>query len=235
MNITPQLLYNILLEHFGKLNWWPTDINYHKKIGSDPRFEVIVGAILTQNAAWSNVEKALINLKNKKLVDIKKISKIDIKILKEMIKPTGFFNQKAKRLKDIAVFLESRYQANLDKFFKRSLKEIRKELLMLNGIGPETADSILLYAGNLPIFVVDAYTKRICKRLPIKINPTYDDIQNYFQKNLLKKYKKNEISKIYNELHALIVIHAKTYCKNKPECTICPLQKICMYNKKLFQ
>ncbi len=235
MKITPKSLYQILFKHFGKLNWWPTDYDYHKKTGSDPRFEVIVGAILTQNAAWLNVEKALENLKSKTLLDIKTISKIDIKLLQKMVKPTGFFNQKAKRVKNLAEYLESNYTGNLDSFFKRNLKEIREELLMLNGIGPETADSILLYAGNQPIFVVDAYTKRICKRLPIDINPTYDEIQNFFQDDLSKKYKKNEILKIYNELHALIVIHAKTYCKSKPNCIKCPLKVYCKHAKELTQ
>lgn len=235
MNITPRKLYDILFKHFGNLNWWPTDNNYHKKEKSDPRFEVIVGAILTQNAAWSNVEKALENLKSRRLLDIKKISEIDIKILQNIVKPTGFFNQKAKRIKNLAGYINNNYSGDLESFLKRNLKNVREELLLLNGIGPETADSILLYAGYLPIFVVDAYTRRICKRLPIDINPTYEDIQDFFQKDLQKKYKKNELSKIYNELHALIVNLAKTYCKSRPECTECPLKEICLYKKKLIQ
>ena len=160
---------------------------------------------------------------------------MNIDVLQKMVKPTGFFNQKAKRLKNLAAHIKNNYQSNLDSFFRRNLQEIRGELLSLNGIGPETADSILLYAGNLPIFVVDSYTKRICKRLPLDINPTYDEIQKYFQNKLSKKFQKNEISKIYNELHALIVLLAKTYCKSKPECNNCPLQKYCMYKKKLSQ
>jgi endonuclease-3 related protein len=231
MKITPQLLYQILLDKFGELNWWPVDKNYHKKTGSDPRFEVMAGAILTQNAAWLNVEKALKNLKSKNILDLKKISDIDIEKLQKMVKPTGFFKQKAKRLQDLASYILNNYQGNLDSFFKRDLQEIREELLSLNGIGPETADSILLYAGNLPIFVVDSYTKRICLRLPLNVNPTYDEIQKYFENKLSKKYQKNEISKIYNELHALIVILAKIYCKSKPECNKCPLRKYCMYKK----
>ncbi len=235
MKITPQLLYQILLEEFGRLNWWPVDKNYHKKTGSDPRFEIMVGAILTQNSAWLNVEKALKNLKSKNMLDIKKISHTDIKVLQKMVKPSGFFNQKANRLKNLASYINNNYQGDLDSFFRRDLHEIRGELLSLNGIGPETADSILLYAGNLPIFVVDSYTKRICKRLPIDINATYDEIQKYFQNTLSNKFQKNKISKIYNELHALIVLLAKTNCKSKPECKNCPLQKYCMYKKKLSQ
>jgi endonuclease-3 related protein len=235
MMITPHSLYEILLNHFGNLNWWPKDTNYHKKAGSDPRFEVIVGAILTQNAAWTNVEKALENLKSNELLDIGKISKIDIKLLQKMVRPTGFFNQKAKRVKYISKYIRDKYSGDLDSFFNRNLNSIRKELIQINGIGPETADSILLYAGNKPIFVVDAYTKRICRRLPFDIDPTYDKIQNYFQKNLSKKFKKNDIAKIYNELHALIVNLGKNYCKSKPRCDICPIQKYCMYKKQLSQ
>lgn len=232
MKVTSQTLYNMLLEEFGSLNWWPMDQKYHDKFNSDPRFEVIVGAILTQNTAWSNVEKALDNLKLERMLNVKKISKINIKILQRMVRPSGFFKQKANRLKNLASHLQNNYNGNLDKFFNRNLQELRKELLSLNGIGPETADSILLYAGNLPIFVVDAYTKRICKRIPIDVNISYEEIQNYFQTELSKTYKKSDLAKIYNELHALIVILAKTYCKNKPNCNSCPLKKYC---KQLLQ
>jgi len=232
MKAAPQTLYKMLLKEFGSLNWWPMDQKYHKKFNSDPRFEVIIGAILTQNTAWSNVEKALENLKSKKMLEIKKISEINIKTLQKMVKPSGFFKQKAKRLKNLALYLQNNYNGNLDNFFNRDLSDVRKELLSLNGIGPETADSILLYAGNLPIFVVDAYTKRICKRIPIDVNISYEEIQGYFQTKLSKTYKKSELTKIYNELHALIVILAKTYCKNKPNCINCPIKKYC---KKLLQ
>ncbi|KYK30551.1 MAG: endonuclease [Thermoplasmatales archaeon SG8-52-3] len=234
MNITPESLYKILFKYFRSLNWWPKDLGYHKKTGSDPRFEVIVGAILTQNTAWSNVELALENLKREKLLDIKLISQLDLKSLKKMIRPTGYFNQKATRLKNIAEHLENKYSGNLDSFFDRNLNEIREELLSLNGVGPETADSILLYAGNHSIFVVDAYTKRLCKRLPMETKPEYYEIQDFFQKELSKIYKNNEISKIYNELHALIVIFAKTYCKTKPNCEDCPLKKFCKYASQLI-
>ena len=231
MKLTPQILYQTLLENFGKQNWWPIDKSYHEKNNSDPRFETIIGAILTQNTAWLNVEKALHNLKSENLMDIKKISDIDIKLLQKMIKPSGFFNQKAKRLKNIASYLHKNYQDDLDCFFSRNLYEIREELLSLYGIGPETADSILLYAGGMPIFVVDSYTKRICKRLPLDTNISYDEIQEYFERNICKEHSKKEIAQIYNELHALIVRLAKNYCKKKPECSQCPLQKNCMFKK----
>jgi len=234
MKLTPQLLYQTLIENFGKQNWWPIDKSYHEKNNSDPRFETIIGAILTQNTAWLNVEKALHNLKSENLMDIKKISDIDIKLLQKMIKPSGFFNQKAKRLKNIASYLHKNYQDDLDCFFSRNLYEIREELLSLYGIGPETADSILLYAGGMPIFVVDSYTKRICKRLPLDTNISYDEIQEYFERNIRKDHSKKEIAQIYNELHALIVRLAKNYCKKKPECSQCPLQKKCMLKKTII-
>ncbi len=235
MNPTPHMLYEILMKKFGSQNWWPMDRIYHKKNHSDPRFEVIIGAILTQNTAWPNVEKALDNLKSKNMLEIQKIAESDIKTLQNLVKPSGFFNQKAERIKNLAQHLHQNYHNNLNEFFDNDLDELRAELLSLKGIGPETADSILLYAGNLPIFVVDAYTKRICRRIPIDTNVSYDEIQNYFQSKLSKKYKKNKISKIYNELHALIVILAKKHCKNKPNCINCPLQKYCKFKRQLSQ
>ena len=211
------------------------DKKYHEKNSTDPRFEVIVGAILTQNTAWSNVEKAHTNLKSKNMLDIKKIREIDIKSLQQMIKPSGFFNQKAERLKNISTYLHENYNDELNCFFKKDIYMLREELLSLNGIGPETADSILLYAGHMPIFVVDAYTKRLCKRLPLDTNISYDEIQQFFEKELSKKYSKQEIVQVYNELHARIVILAKNHCKKKPLCNNCPLVQHCMYKKQLLQ
>jgi len=235
MKITPQKIYKILLKKFGDLNWWPIDINYHEKNNSDPRFEVIVGAILTQNTAWSNVEKALTNLKLLNKLDIKNISEININELQDLIRPSGFFKQKAKRLKDLVSYLKDKYHGDLNYLFYRDISVIREELLSLKGIGPETADSIILYAGNLPIFVVDAYTRRICQRIPLNTNISYDEIQDYFETELSRNYTKKELTKVYNELHALIVLLAKKYCKKNPECIECPLKKICSYYAELFQ
>lgn len=235
MIMTPLKLYEILLKEFGNLNWWPMDKKYHENNRSDPRFEVIIGAILTQNTAWSNVQKALFNLKSQKMLNVNNISFIGTEKLRDLIKPSGFFNQKTERLKTIAIHIKNNYHGNLDHFFDRDINIIREELLSLNGIGPETADSILLYAGNLPIFVVDAYTKRICERLPLKIKISYSEIQNYFETTLSEKYSKEELSKVYNELHALIVLHAKSYCKKKPNCINCLLEKYCSFKNKLFQ
>ena len=235
MKKNPKNIYEKLIEEFGNLNWWPFDKIYHQKSSSDPRFEIIIGAILTQNTTWSNVEKALTNLKSKNLLDIENISRLNINELQELVKPSGFFNQKAKRLKIFSNFLIDKFNGDLDKFFNRDIHIIRNELLSLNGIGPETADSIILYAGNMPIFVVDAYTKRLCQRLPLPTKISYDEIQEFFQIMLSKNYSKKGIIKVYNELHALIVIFAKTYCKKKPNCDKCPLGENCNYKKKLFQ
>lgn len=233
MKLTPNDLYKILLEEFGRRNWWPMDKTYHERRGSDPRFEIIVGAILTQNTAWSNVEKALTNLKSNNMLEIQKISGANINKLQTMIKPSGFFNQKAERLKTLASYLHKNYHDNLDDFFNRNVYDIREELLSLKGIGLETADSILLYAGNLPIFVIDAYTKRICKRLPLKTPLSYDDIKRYFEMELSNHHSKQEITRVYNELHALIVELAKQYCKKKPECSNCPLRTHCLFHNQL--
>jgi endonuclease-3 related protein len=235
MNLTPSILYKILQNNYDKLNWWPIDHNYHKKNKTDPRFEIIIGTILTQNTSWSNVEKVLENLKNKNMLDLNKIINTDIESIKTLMIPSGFFNQKSKRLKQLSDHIFKNYNGDLNKFFCKDLNELRNELLSLNGIGPETADSILLYAGNYPIFVVDAYTKRLCERLSFNINIEYYDIQKYFQTELKKTYKSEKLTQVYNELHALIVHFAKDYCKKKPNCKKCPLNKFCKYRRKVSQ
>jgi endonuclease-3 related protein len=229
--ISPYKLFELLSESYEKPLWWPMDSHYHKVNGSDPRFEIIVGAILTQNTAWSNVERALQNLKNSHVLDIYRLSKTPVETLKTLIKPSGFFNQKADRLQITTQFLLQKYQGDLDCFFSEPLIYLRKQLLSLNGIGPETADSILLYAGNKPVFVVDAYTKRLCQRIPLAVNDlTYDTIQHYFQQDLASHYSEEQLVTIYNEFHALIVIHAKHCCtKRKPQCKTCPIEQHCHY------
>jgi len=230
----PTYIYKILYNKFGKQNWWPVDKEYHKKNNSDFRFEIIVGAILTQNTAWFNVEKAILSIKKDDILDIKNITETNFDTLKIIIRPSGFFNQKAKRLLTISNYIRNNFNSDLDKFFNREIKQIRNELLSLNGIGPETADSILLYAGNKPVFVVDAYTKRLCERIPLKTKLSYDDIQNFFEKDLNRNYKSEELVYIYNEFHALIVKLAKDYCKKKPNCDNCPLNNNCKFFKNLF-
>lgn len=168
--------------------------------------------ILTQNTNWQNVEKALNNLKTKNLLSLKKLEAISIKKLATLIKPSGYYNQKAKKIKGFIKFLKSNKQIN------------RENLLSVWGIGPETADSILLYAYGYPIFVIDAYTKRILNRLGFK-EETYDDLQKLFMQNLPKNIQ------IYNEYHALLVRLGKYSCKAKPLCKECPLKSdFCRFN-----
>ena len=215
-------IYNKLFSYFGKQNWWP----------AENRFEVIVGAILTQNTAWKNVEKAIARLKEKNILSLEGILSIDKNMLKQLIRPSGFYNQKADRLKHFVEYMDKKYKRNLDLFLNRNTEEIRRELLSINGIGFETADSILLYAGDHPIFVVDAYTKRLCKRLPLRNIDcdNYEEIREKFEKELSREIGNREkLIRLYKEFHALIVKLAKTYCKKKPECKECPLKEICSF------
>ena len=168
-----QKIYNKLYSFLDPQHWWPVTKEkeitpkYHKKITifEKQRLEIIFEAILTQNTSWKNVEKAIINLNKNNLIDIEKINKINIKKLAKIIKPAGYFNQKAKKLKNFSYFLFKKYNNDLKKLFNKNIKDLRNELLSVNGIGPETADSIILYAAEKPIFVIDAYTKRIYSRL----------------------------------------------------------------------
>ncbi|MCM8789749.1 MAG: endonuclease III domain-containing protein [Candidatus Omnitrophica bacterium] len=204
------LIYKKLYKYFGPQRWWP----------ADSKFEVILGAILTQNTNWQNVEKAIRNLKRKNLINIKKLHKLPLKKLANLIKPSGYYNIKSKRLKSFLRFFIDSYGASLKKMHLEDSQVLRQKLLSVNGIGKETADSILLYALNKPVFVVDAYTKRIFLRHGfIKEGPDYDEIQNLLMKNLKKDVK------LFNEYHALLVRLGKEFClKNKPRCNICPLK-----------
>jgi len=199
-------IYKILDREFGPQHWWP---------GETP-FEVMVGAILTQNTAWKNVEKAINNLKEQELLSPEKIYNTPTEEIAKVIKPSGFFNIKAKRLKSFISFFIEAYGGNIENM-KRD-KNIRKKLLSVPGIGKETADSILLYALDIPVFVVDAYTKRMLLRHNIiKDGADYDEIQSIFTNTLPKNVR------IYNEYHALIVRLGKEYCKKNPLCDNCPL------------
>ena len=209
-------VFDSLLAYYGPQHWWP----------ADTPFEVMVGAILTQNTAWTNVEKAIGGLR-----EITDLSPDGILILPEAqlakaIRPSGYFNQKAQRLKVFCRFLE-KHDGNIDKMRSLPIQELRKQLLNLHGIGPETADSILLYALGKPVFVVDAYTTRLCSRLGLTDgNESYDQVQAVFMENL------NPDVKTYNEFHALIVQHGKTTCRKKsPLCKTCALLELCVYGK----
>ncbi len=201
-------IYNKLYKHFGPRHWWP----------ADTPLEVIVGAILTQNTAWSNVEKAICNLKIKKLINPKGLARIKKRDLARLIRPAGYYNIKADRLKNFINFLWKGYGGDLDKLFKLPLSELREKLLNISGIGPETADSILLYAAGHPVFVVDAYTKRMCLRHKIiSMDKDYHDLQKLFIDNLPRRRT------LFNEYHALIVELGKEFCRPKPLCNECPL------------
>ncbi|MBI5678655.1 MAG: endonuclease III domain-containing protein [Planctomycetes bacterium] len=213
MNKTKKLLkiYQKMFDAFGPRQWWP---------GETP-FEVVIGAILTQNTNWSNVEKAIKNLKTAGKLSPEGIYGLSIAELAELIKPSGFFNVKAKRVKAFINWLFSRYEGNLSKMFAQDLQTLRSELLSVKGIGPETADSILLYAGNMPTFVVDAYTHRIFSRHElIPEESTYDEMKSFFEENL------PEDVQLFNEYHALLVNIGKTFCKTKKVCEPCPLKDL---------
>ncbi|HAV43054.1 TPA: hypothetical protein DCX15_03470 [bacterium] len=204
-------IYEKLFKAFGPRHWWP---------GESP-FEIIIGAILTQNTAWTNVEKAINNLKDHSLLDPKRLNGTPQDRLAGLIRPAGYYQIKAERLKEFTRFLFANYDGDLEKMFSRDMWELRAELLGVKGIGLETADSILLYAGNKPIFVVDAYTRRILLRHNlIEEKATYSQIQDLFMDNLPQDIK------LYNEFHALIVQVGKEICKPKPNCSLCPLREL---------
>ena len=204
-------IYQKMFDALGPRHWWP---------GETP-FEVVIGAILTQNTNWSNVEKAIKNLKTAGKLSPEGMYELSVTELAELIRPSGFFNVKAKRVKAFINWLFSRYEGNLSKMFAQKLQALRSELLSVKGIGPETADSILLYAGNMPTFVVDAYTHRIFSRHElIPEESTYDEMKSFFEENL------PEDVQLFNEYHALLVNIGKTFCKTKKVCEPCPLKDL---------
>ncbi len=204
-------IYNHLFERFGPQHWWP---------GETP-FEVVVGAILAQNTNWGNVEKAITNLKKANMLSPEKLYEINIQKLANLIRPSGFFNMKARRLKTFMIWFFNQYQGDINRMISQDVQTLRRELLSLTGIGPETADSILLYAANKPTFVVDAYTHRIFSRHGlIPEESTYDEIKAYFEDGLPQD------AAIYNEYHALLVKLGKNYCKPKMNCDGCPARDI---------
>jgi len=210
-NQTLMEIYNILLSTFGPQNWWP----------AETELEMMVGAILTQNTSWNNVEKAILNLKEKSLLSIQKLSQIPASILAEYIRPAGYYNLKAKRLKNLINFIVERYNADINTLFSLDTETIREELLTVKGIGLETADSIVLYGAGRPIFVVDTYTHRILTRHGlIEEEAGYNDLQSFFMDNL------SHDAEFYKEFHALIVKTGKDFCRRKPLCSECPLHSL---------
>ena len=199
----PMKVYHKLKKQYLHKSWWPMQNGFVPQ-----RLEVCIGAVLTQNTSWNNVEKALSNMRKAGLISAERILKA--KNLEKIIKPAGFYRQKAKYLKNLCNFI---VDCGAESFLKNCE---RSELLKIKGIGKETADSILLYACNKKEFVVDAYTRRIFSRMGIiEENAKYDDIKNFFEKNLPKN------TKLYKEYHAMIVEHAKNVCRKEPLCEKC--------------
>lgn len=208
-------VYRRLLDHFGPQHWWP----------ADTPFEVMVGAILTQQTAWKNVERAIENLKESGLLELHALALADVDEIASLIAPCGFYNTKPLRLKMMASHIRDNY-GDIDSFLERSGEELREELLRLNGVGPETADSILCYASDKLYFVVDAYTKRIGHRLGLFDSKEYEKIRLYFERIIPKDLK------TYREFHALMVELGKTYCRRRPVCDPCPLRDICEHARR---
>lgn len=235
--------YRALITAWGPQDWWP----------AHTRFEVIVGAFLTQNTAWINVERALANLRRERVLSVAGIRRVPVRRLEALIRPAGYFRQKAHRLKVFVSHLDSRYGGSLSRMFARPVTELRTELLALHGVGPETADSILLYAGGHASFVVDAYTRRILERHDLaEARTSYDEIRDVFHDALHRETAPEGFSvlrnpkpetrnptlspkfmvrsaspaaQVYNECHALLVRAAKYHClKKQPRCSGCPLE-----------
>lgn len=211
-------IYDRLYRYFGPQHWWP----------AESEFEVVVGAILTQSVSWKNVEIAIQNLKKEGILTIQGIADVDKVRLAELIKSTLYYNQKAEKLKRFCNHLKENYGCDIFKLFNKEMYDLRAELLSIKGIGKETADSIILYAAKKPIFVVDAYTRRIFHRLGyFREDEDYQSMQDFFMGNLPPDVD------MFNEYHALIVAEGKDFCTSrKPKCNVCPLSDICKYWRK---
>ena len=201
--------YDTLAAALGPRHWWP----------AKTPFEVIVGAILTQNTAWANVERAIANLRRERLLTPRALEVVSLRRLARLVRPSGYFRQKAKKLKAFVRFLRRHFGGSLVRMFRTPTAELRGRLLAVHGIGPETADSILLYAGNHPVFVVDAYTKRILLRHGlIGEKAGYEEVRHLFESSLPRD------PKLFNEFHALLVNVGKNWCRTQdPKCDQCPL------------
>lgn len=212
MNMTGQKIqqiYELLFERFGPQHWWP----------GETKDEIITGAILTQNTNWQNVEKAILNLKKASVMSLDKLYSLPQEQLAQLIRPAGYYNIKAKRLKAFLKWLFEEHNGSLTEIESIHTENLREELLQINGIGPETADSILLYAFDRPVFVVDAYTYRIAARHQL-IEPEcdYEQLRSLFEDNLEDK--------LFNEYHALLVRTGKEFCRPQAGCAGCPLENL---------
>lgn len=216
MTINPQSVYAQLLACYGPQQWWP---------GETP-FEVVIGAVLTQNTAWSNVSRAIANLKEAGLLTLETLDRAEPEIVRALIAPSGFFNVKYRRLRHLLDYLTSQ-PAAWDRLQGAPLDIVRAELLQVHGVGPETADSILLYAFQRPTFVIDAYTRRLFARLGASWmdKAPYEALRTFFMEQLPPDRG------LYNEYHALIVVHGKARCRARPQCAVCPLRDGCRHER----
>lgn len=211
MQILLMKIYKELYRAYGPRHWWP---------GETP-FEVMVGAILTQNTSWKNVEKAIATLKEKGVLNPEGIQQLPESTLASLIRSSGYYRMKARRLKTFVEFLFEEYNGKINTMQEEEIQRLREKLLSLNGVGPETADSILLYGLQKPVFVVDAYTKRILSRHGmISEKASYDEMQALLMAHLPHD------ERLFNEYHALLVHLGKNVCKKRPECDRCPLRKL---------
>lgn len=235
-----QKIYKLLLKRFGSQGWWPTTPprkihpRYHsrpktKNLTEREKFEICLGAVLTQNTAWTNVEKALAELHRLDVRTPEKISNLRPVELERIIRSSGYFRQKAKKLKFFSNYLIKNYSGRVKNLFRKPFPDLRRELLDLYGVGPETADSILLYAGGRPVFVVDAYTRRIGKRLGWFKTDDYSAVQSFFETRLRKS------AALFNEFHALLVRLGKDHCRTRPLCGGCPLSRDCRTGRKVLK
>ncbi len=201
--------YRRLRHHFGHRDWWP----------ARTRFEVILGALLTQNTNWSNVEKALANLRGARALTPARLSRLHAATLARLLRPSGYYRQKARAVRGFLAHLNNGYRGSLARLLARPTDELREELLALRGIGPETADSILLYAAGRPVFVIDTYTRRVLARHGLAQSKTsYEQLQAYFETHLPRR------PALYNDFHAQLVAVGKHYChRQRPDCAACPL------------
>jgi endonuclease-3 related protein len=203
------LFYDALHRDLGPQKWWP----------AETPFEVIVGAILTQNTSWKNVERAIANLREAGLLDPARLARVRLPRLERLVRPSGYYRQKARKLKAFLRFLDVEFDGSLDRMFATPTAALREKLLAVHGIGPETADSILLYAGNHPVFVIDAYARRVLARHSLAdARMSYDDAQALFQLHLPRE------ASLFNQYHALLVETGKRWCRaREARCEECPL------------
>ena len=207
------LVYDALRRHFGPQRWWP----------AETRFEVVVGALLMAQTSWRNVEAAIGNLRTAGLLDARALAAAPLPRIRALVRPAGLYRQKPRRLKRFCEHLLRVSGGDLRRFLARDPRALRAELLALDGIGPETADSILLYAGDVPTFVVDAYTVRIGRRLGWFASARYDEVKAFLEARVPADLA------TYREYHALLVAHGKAFCRPRPRCHACPLRGACAY------